>query len=113
MKTYRINIQDNNIVQDDGTLGGFFFSDDWRECTEEESTDFQIAELIKEKLAAREAYLNSTDWYIIRNTERSIEIPDDVRKNRDKAILEINIITRLNNIDDLENTTSNFEKTDS
>jgi hypothetical protein len=37
-------------------------------------------------------YLSKTDWYVIRNFERGIEIPKDISSERLKAIEKINVL---------------------
>lgn len=51
------------------------------ETTESEITQNRIIEL--------ESYLSSTDWYAVRYAETSIEIPADIREQRQSAREEI------------------------
>lgn len=51
------------------------------EPTEQEIKDQRIAEL--------EAYLASTDWYAARYAETGVEIPEEVRRQRQEAREEI------------------------
>lgn len=110
--SYRINIHDKTVVEDLGNLGPFFFSEDWRECTEQEIEDYKISELKPKMLNSRKSYLNNTDWYIIRKIERGVEVPSNITLNRVKALEEIDQITLLNSIDELEKIETNFVKSE-
>lgn len=44
----RININTNKIVEDNGNLGQFFFTEDWREATEQE-VNIYLLNIAKEK----------------------------------------------------------------
>ena len=62
------------------------------EPTEEEIKQARISEL--------EAYLSSTDWYAIRESETGVDIPADVKQARADARAEISILrTELEEID--------------
>lgn len=51
------------------------------EETEEEKREFRIAEL--------QNYLNNTDWYAVRCAETGVEIPDEIKAERQAAREEI------------------------
>jgi LmbE family N-acetylglucosaminyl deacetylase len=53
-----------------------------------EYVDPAVVALQKSNAEAR-AYLASTDWYVIRQMERGIEIPDDVKAARLDAVNRI------------------------
>lgn len=110
--TYIINKTNNKIVEYLEEMGAYFRSDAWRECTEEELTNYQLDKLREEKLPSRYGYLDSTDWYIIRKIERGINIPKNITADRLKALKEIDNITLLNSVDELEKISNNFEKTE-
>lgn len=62
------------------------------EPSEEEIKQARISEL--------EAYLSSTDWYAIRESETGIDIPADVKQTRADARAEISRLrTELEDID--------------
>lgn len=44
----------------------------------------------KQTIAELQSYLDSTDWYVTRKMERSIDIPSDVATKRLSAIDQIN-----------------------
>ena len=47
------------------------------------------AEVKAERIAELEAYLSSTDWYAIRESETGVDIPADVKQARADARAEI------------------------
>jgi len=59
--------------------------------TEEEKKN---KKLLDEKFSLNK-YLNSTDWYIIRKMERSIDIPEEIKQEREKSIIRLNEIEGL------------------
>lgn len=52
---------------------------------------FQIQECVPEqaapamRIAEAQAYLDSTDWYVIRQTETGVAVPEDVTARRQQA----------------------------
>ena len=46
-------------------------------------------EIANNRIMELENYLNSTDWYAVRYTETGVEIPGDVRQQRQSAREEI------------------------
>jgi hypothetical protein len=53
-------------------------------------TDAELLEQAQEKINAEaQAYLNSTDWYVIRNQETGAAIPVDILTAREEARLSI------------------------
>jgi hypothetical protein len=56
----------------------------WDEVSWSWVVDFNLQEvfLAEQAKAEARAYLNSTDWYIIRQTETGVAIPDDVLAKR-------------------------------
>ena len=60
------------------------------EPTQEELNQMRIAEL--------ERYLSLSDWYVVRYTETGVEIPGDVRQQRQSAREEISSLReQINN----------------
>ncbi|WP_304223135.1 hypothetical protein [Gracilinema caldarium] len=51
--------------------------------------------LLERELKSLNDFLNSTDWYIIRLIERGGPVPEEVSKNRSRAINRINEIKAL------------------
>src|SRR5210317_1097628 len=56
MKKYRININTKEIIEDKNNLGAFFYSNEWREATQEEITKFKIKEKKQELLSSLDQY---------------------------------------------------------
>lgn len=54
------------------------------ELTPDESKNIRIGEL--------QAYLDSTDWYVVRFSEKGVEIPEDVSGQRQAAREEISYL---------------------
>lgn len=50
------------------------------------------AEVINARIAELQAYLNSTDWYVIRYADTGQAIPVDVRADRQEARAEIDAL---------------------
>lgn len=68
----------------------------------EEATE---SEIVLNRIMELESYLTSTDWYTVRFAETSIEIPADIREQRQSAREEI---SRLR--EELESEIKNNEK---
>ena len=70
MTNYRINININEIIEDNGNLGQFFFTEDWREATELEINSFllnqakekKLAELKANRIAYKKATMINSDY---------------------------------------------------
>jgi hypothetical protein len=83
-----------------GTNSAFYQSIGMTEMDVEEAYDGQWyvagyapikpqAEVNAERIAELEAYLTSTDWYAIRESETGVDIPAEVKKARADARAEI------------------------
>ena len=62
------------------------------ERTEREMTPEEIAALpedVADHKAEAQAYLLSTDWYVVRFAETGVAIPDEVKKKRAEARLTL------------------------
>lgn len=46
-------------------------------------------EINQQRIAELQEYLNSTDWYVARYSETGVEIPEEVKAERQKAREEI------------------------
>lgn len=71
------------------------------EYNEKQSDEHQIKYKIRNGIANREAYLNSTDWYISREADQPNSYPQEIKDKRILARTEINQIeqeTDINNI---------------
>lgn len=58
----------------------------------EKSVDIVERERIEARIAELQAYLNSTDWYVIRYADTGQAIPVDVRADRQEARAEIDAL---------------------
>lgn len=99
---YRINTKTNKIIEDNGNLGTFFYSEDWKEATQTEINNYNKEKLKKELIDSRLAYLNSTDWYIIREIDQPNSYPKEIKAARIRAREEINEIEACTTLKQLE-----------
>lgn len=74
---------------------------DWEDTTKKEIDNFELEKQKPKLINKRKSYLNSTDWYVIRSIELSIEIPKEIKEKRDKAREEINEIEKITKKEDL------------
>ena len=98
-------IQDNKIkeVREENTFNRAFYVGEIIEDTEHSVSDYMqvngeyvltsSAEAIEQKKVERIAelqnYLNATDWYAVRFAETGVEIPDEIKVERQAAREEI------------------------
>ncbi len=54
-----------------------------------EASAIEAAEFLSRDSREARAYLNKTDWYIIRELDSGVPCPDDVRQKRAEARLKI------------------------
>lgn len=47
------------------------------------------SEIVQNRIMGLESYLSSTDWYAVRYAETGVEIPEDVKQQRQSAREEI------------------------
>ena len=83
--TYVINTNTNEIKEFEQPfhlLSENYSSGDWREATEEEALPFKLEKLKKEKIAQCKAYLNKTDWQVVRFAETQVAVDSQVLTNR-------------------------------
>ena len=72
----------------------FLIQDDWIELTIEEVTTYLNPPKTQEQLQQEinteaQNYLAKTDWYIIREAETGVAVPDEVSLSREKARLQV------------------------
>lgn len=59
-----------------------------------EQSDATVVNEKFDKIQLSLLYLKNTDWYVIRENERKISIPDEVSKLREEAIALLNEISK-------------------
>ena len=74
---------------------------DWTETTKEEIRSFELKQEKPKLINERIAYLNSTDWYVIRDLEGK-KISKEIKDKRKRARDEINKIELIDNKKDIE-----------
>lgn len=104
MTKYRINTKTNQAVEDKGNLGSFFFSDDWREATDQEINNHISNTSKQTEIKELKQYLAETDWYYARQLETGETIPDDVKQKRIESRNRINELQGTESADETETT---------
>jgi len=108
MTKYRINTKTNQVVEDKGNLGSFFFTDDWIEATDQEINNHISNTSKQTEIKELKQYLAETDWYYSRQLETGEAVPNDVKQKR---IESRNRIKELQETESAENTTTESETT--
>jgi len=104
MTKYRINTKTNQVIEDKGNLGSFFFNEDWREATDEEINNHTSNISKQTEIKELKTYLESTDWYYARQLETGETIPDDVKQKRIESRNRINELQGTESADETETT---------
>jgi len=106
MKFYIKNTNTSEIIELEadsyGSLSRNFRQTPYELTSESEQKSFILEEEKKEKINQSIAYLNKTDWYIIRLADSGDVIPDKVKEKRALARNNIHVIER--DCDTLEKT---------
>jgi hypothetical protein len=98
----------NRIVefQSQASIGAGFAN--WTRLTESEILAHELQKAKDAKIAQCKAYLNKTDWYVIRLADAGIVIPVEIVENRNFARDNQDLITACTTLEALNNININF-----
>lgn len=61
---YRINIKTNELIQDNNNLGDFFYTQDWREATQEEIANYLVKQAKDNKINELSQFYSSNECWL-------------------------------------------------